>query len=116
MSKPITTRWNQRSQQLRLMIGRTTVAKAKVEDTNGPGGWIRNLNVAESYRRRGLGRRLVEEALQMARTGGCEGMGLFVAVDNAPAIALYRQTGFFIIATSDCRKYYVMAYRFNTAS
>ena len=52
------------------------------------------LGVAERYRGRGLGRRLVEEALHRVHADG--GGELHLAVDrrNTPAVRLYREAGF----------------------
>ncbi|MBC6983321.1 N-acetyltransferase [Caulobacter sp. 17J80-11] len=47
-----------------------------------------------SARRKGVGLALVEAAQKLARVTGAEAMFLEVAVDNAPAIELYRKTGF----------------------
>lgn len=52
------------------------------------------LAVAPAARRRGLGRRLVAQALAAAQGAGAEAMFLEVAADNAPARALYAQAGF----------------------
>ena len=45
-------------------------------------------------RRSGLGRALVEAALESARERGCVRIELDVDEDNAPALALYRACGF----------------------
>jgi len=46
------------------------------------------------YRRRGLGRLLIEQALQAARERGFERIELMVRSPNASAIGLYSQVGF----------------------
>jgi ribosomal protein S18 acetylase RimI-like enzyme len=60
--------------------------------------WIRGeivtLDVAPEHRRRGLGRRLMEEALRAIRKRGHRRAALDVDRDNAAAIALYRALGF----------------------
>ena len=54
--------------------------------------------VSPSARRRGLGRRLMDGALRAVAAAGAESMFLEVAVDNAPALALYASLGFEEIA------------------
>ena len=64
-----------------------------------------NVAVAPAWRRRGLGRRLVQALLaHLLQTDAAE-LSLEVRVSNAAAIALYEQLGFQIVG---CRKrYYV---------
>ncbi|WP_329435134.1 GNAT family N-acetyltransferase [Streptomyces sp. NBC_01280] len=52
--------------------------------------FLYELSVAEAYRRRGIGRSLVEA---LARERGCYGMWVGVDTDNAPALATYRGAG-----------------------
>lgn len=52
------------------------------------------LMVAESYRRQGIGRLLLEQALDWARTSGIRKLELHVFPWNAPAIGLYESFGF----------------------
>lgn len=47
----------------------------------------------------GLGRRLVERAIEVAKTSGRERLCLEVRADNAPACALYAQLGFHLVAS-----------------
>lgn len=47
----------------------------------------------------GLGRRLVEKAIELARTRGSKRLALEVRADNAPARALYARLGFNLAAT-----------------
>ena len=56
--------------------------------------WLEDLYVQESTRRSGLGRALVEAALERARERGCKRIELDVNEDNAPALALYGACGF----------------------
>ncbi len=55
---------------------------------------ILTVAVAPAARRRGLGRVLVDAARGLADQAGADSMFLEVAVDNAPAIALYEAAGF----------------------
>jgi RimJ/RimL family protein N-acetyltransferase len=52
------------------------------------------LMVAKRYRRRGLGRALLEEAVAWAQTNGVEKLELHVFPHNVPAIRLYERFGF----------------------
>lgn len=51
------------------------------------------LHVSEAYRRKGIGRRLVEAYIEQARQAGLERLSLDVRGDN-PARLLYEQAGF----------------------
>jgi ribosomal-protein-alanine N-acetyltransferase len=55
---------------------------------------VLTLAVAPSARRRGLGRRLVEEGAERAAALGAESLFLEVAADNGAAIALYAKLAF----------------------
>jgi putative acetyltransferase len=52
------------------------------------------LMVDAGYRRRGIGRALLEEAVQWARESGVQKLELHVFPWNEPAIRLYEQFGF----------------------
>jgi len=60
----------------------------------GPGFEIGNIAVAPSHRRRGLGHRLMSEALRVAVEGGRQTAGLTVRESKTDAIQLYRSFGF----------------------
>lgn len=53
-----------------------------------------NLAVEPEWRRRGIGRHLVQVALRVARRGGARALVLEVRQGNGPARALYRSAGF----------------------
>jgi ribosomal-protein-alanine N-acetyltransferase len=55
---------------------------------------VHNLAVEPEWRRRGLGRRLLESGLRAAAREGAEKAFLEVRVSNREAIALYRSVGF----------------------
>ena len=55
---------------------------------------LRNLWVADSFRRRGIARRLMATAMDEARSEGVDILALEVDASNAPALALYRDLGF----------------------
>ena len=57
-------------------------------------GEISNVAVAEKFRRRGIGRKLMEYMLKEAPSFGIGDLTLEVRVSNAPAISLYESLGF----------------------
>jgi ribosomal-protein-alanine N-acetyltransferase len=57
-------------------------------------GELLTLAVAPEARRRGAGRALLSEALDLAAERGAVTMFLEVAADNVPALALYKGSGF----------------------
>lgn len=56
--------------------------------------YIANVAVSPAFRRRGLGKKLVENALTVAREKNCSFITLEVRVSNSPAIGLYTDCGF----------------------
>ena len=66
--------------------------------------WINNFAVHASYRRRGLGTRLLRETLSLARRLGCVQVLLEVRPSNEEAIRLYESEGFREIGRR--RRYY----------
>ena len=70
--------------------------------------WVAEMGVATPYRRRGIGTRLLEMLLDVARELGCEEIWLGTEEDNAPARALYRSLGGkeepFVMYTFDLRE------------
>jgi ribosomal protein S18 acetylase RimI-like enzyme len=56
--------------------------------------WIEDVFVDETARGGGLGRALVEAALDRARERGCVRVDLDTEVDNTPAVKLYESLGF----------------------
>ena len=58
--------------------------------------WLEDLWVQEGARRSGLGRALVEAAVERARARGCKRIELDVNEDNAAALALYEACGFLL--------------------
>lgn len=54
---------------------------------------IEDLVIMPAFRRRGLAKRLVGEAVALARTNGCAEISVSTGLDNLPAQALYRGEG-----------------------
>ena len=57
-------------------------------------GEIVNVAVAEAFRSRGIGKRMLKEMLRFGMSKGVKRFILDVRVGNAPAIKLYRKMGF----------------------
>lgn len=57
-------------------------------------GFIADLAVSRSHRRRGLGRTLVLATAQAFQRAGAKALGLAVTLNNRPALRLYRELGF----------------------
>ena len=57
-------------------------------------GYITNIAVAESCRRKGLGRAMLGALIDHCRESGASFLTLEVRQSNAPAIALYKSMGF----------------------
>lgn len=55
---------------------------------------ITNVAVRETYRKRGIGRSMLEELMKQAREEGVDRFTLEVRVSNQPAIELYQSLGF----------------------
>lgn len=67
-----------------------------VPTLSGPQDWteITEMYVSEAARRQGVGRALVETALDYARGQGCTEVHLLVDPGNKPTLAFYRALGF----------------------
>ncbi len=57
-------------------------------------GYVTNVAVLPQYRRKGIGERLVREAVRGAKLRGCDFLSLEVRVGNEAAIRLYERLGF----------------------
>ena len=60
----------------------------------GHRGWINYLAVAIDCRRRGFGRRLMDEAETLLRAAGCPKVNLQVRSSNTDVIGFYRDIGY----------------------
>lgn len=56
--------------------------------------WIREFGVAESYRRKGVGRQLMEKIAEVAKAEGLRILVCETQNTNVPAIDFYRSVGF----------------------
>lgn len=66
--------------------------------------WLEDLYIQQTARRSGLGRALVEAALERAAARGCRRVELDANSDNAPALALYGALGFSAETESGARR------------
>lgn len=60
----------------------------------GHRGWVNYLAVAPAHRRKGLGRRLMEEVERRLLGRGCPKLNMQVRSSNTEAIAFYRRLGY----------------------
>ena len=56
--------------------------------------YLDELHVLHPYRRRGVGRALLERSIELAAEHGLRGLRLLTRIDNAPARRLYESVGF----------------------
>jgi ribosomal protein S18 acetylase RimI-like enzyme len=61
---------------------------------DGHRGWINYLAVDPQFRRRGLGRKLMEEVEHRLQSVGCSKINLQIRRENVEAIAFYERIGF----------------------
>lgn len=61
---------------------------------DGHRGWVNYLAVAESYRRRGLGRALMERVEELLKDIGCPKLNIQVRSTNAAVLAFYERLGY----------------------
>jgi ribosomal protein S18 acetylase RimI-like enzyme len=64
-----------------------------VHPDKGTEMFLYELGVAEPYRRRGIGRTLVERLAELAHERGCYGQWVLVDTGNDVALAAYRSAG-----------------------
>jgi ribosomal protein S18 acetylase RimI-like enzyme len=60
-------------------------------------GFVKDIAVASSFRRRGLGRAMLHEISGRFAARGCTQLDLKVVADNVPAIHFYKSIGFEIV-------------------
>ncbi len=70
-----------------------TIAGAVLSGHDGRRGYLHHLAVDESHRRRGLGSRLVEQALQDLRALGIPKTNIYLFADNAAGRAFWLREG-----------------------
>jgi ribosomal protein S18 acetylase RimI-like enzyme len=70
------------------------IAGSVMAGYEGHRGWINYLSVDPGERRRGIGRRLMEEAERLLHARGCPKINLQVRTSNAQVIKFYAAIGF----------------------
>jgi len=76
------------------IVGYVTVGLRSSLASNRHVGRIRALAVLPEFRRRGIGKALVQAAVAVAHSRGWEKLGLTVLESNPSAVALYHSMGF----------------------
>jgi ribosomal protein S18 acetylase RimI-like enzyme len=71
-----------------------TVVGTCLAGYDGHRGWINYLAVTPDLRRRGVARRLMDEAERLLRAAGCPKINLQVRSTNTAVIGFYRSLGF----------------------
>lgn len=75
------------------LVGMTSVQLVVSTAEGAPSAWLEDVCVAGTARSRGIGRLLVEAALDWARDRGATRAQLLADLDNAPARAFYARLG-----------------------
>ena len=70
-----------------------TLVGAALCGTDGRGGYLRHLSVAESHRKSGLGRRLADRCLSALREAGIGWCQIVVLTENEAGREFWRRTG-----------------------
>ena len=73
--------------------------------------FLYELGVADSHRRRGVGRALVERLATIARSAGCYGMWVATDDSNPAALATYERAG----ATRDEKAAVILTWSFDAS-
>jgi putative acetyltransferase len=71
-----------------------TAALVVHRDRPSPTGELKSMYVDQSWRRRGLGRRLVQMVIEAAQAAGCQELELWSDTRFSPAHAMYESLGF----------------------
>jgi [ribosomal protein S18]-alanine N-acetyltransferase len=75
------------------------IAGFTVAEKVGRRGHVITIDVLESFRRHGLGSRLMDAAEERFRQSGCEVSLLETAVNNMGAITFYKRRGYMVLKT-----------------
>ena len=72
------------------------VIGAIISGYDGHRGWLYSLAVNKNFQRQGIGRQLVEFAVEKLNAAGCAKVNLQVRGDNKEVVVFYRSLGFTI--------------------
>lgn len=75
------------------VVGMASAVSYLHPDKPHPELWINEVGVAPGFRRRGIGRQLVQAMLSRGRAAGCREAWVLTEHGNAAALALYRGVG-----------------------
>jgi len=94
----------------------TVIGMVGVQKTSEHGAEVRRLRVHSDYRRKGVGAKLMEQALTFCRHHGYLKVTLDVRIERGPAIALFEKFGFQLNRTREINgrrmlDFYVDLYR-----
>jgi GNAT superfamily N-acetyltransferase len=76
------------------LVGVAVISFLWTLEHGGPAAWLDEVYVQPSRRGEGIGRRLVEAAMQVARDNGCIALDLEVDAGHEAAERLYERIGF----------------------
>jgi GNAT superfamily N-acetyltransferase len=76
------------------LVGVAVVSFLWTLEHGGPAAWLDEVYVGPSWRGEGIGRKLVEAAMQVARDSGCIALDLEVDAGHEAAERLYQRMGF----------------------
>jgi GNAT superfamily N-acetyltransferase len=76
------------------LVGVAVISFLWTLEHGGPTAWLDEVYVEPSRRRDGIGRKLVEAAMQLARDSGCIALDLEVDAGHEAAERLYERMGF----------------------
>ncbi len=80
---------------------KTIIGMVGVQKTSDHGAEVRRLRVHSDYRRKGVGAKLMEQALTFCRHHGYLKITLDVRIERGPAIALFKKFGFQLTRTRE---------------
>jgi ribosomal protein S18 acetylase RimI-like enzyme len=81
--------------------GGDVIGMIGVQKTNDNTAEIRRMRVCETFRRRGVGSRLLEQATTFCRKQGYLKVVLDVRIEREPAIAMFEKFGFILVRTRE---------------
>jgi ribosomal protein S18 acetylase RimI-like enzyme len=93
-AKDIARKQNVRGDLLLVGLSEGRIVASAMVGYEGHRGWINYLAVSPLHRKRGFGRRMMEEAERRLRAEGCPKVNLQVRSSNAAAVAFYKAVGF----------------------